>query len=163
MTTVSDLVLSDDSAFAKVLSKATVVKAVVDKARARLNVDVRDLLMQAWRTRSALREAARETLDTPGLVRKVTLKTFAVPWQHSMDLDVRLSGKHIATVTVGVVVELEVTALIAVVQSGRLTAIEGGTYKASGSGTVQDRPLLGRSVSMDLRYEFPLGEGISLI
>ncbi len=163
MTTVGDLLLNDASAFGKALPNAAQAKAVADKVRGKLHIDVRDLLVNAWRTRSALREAARETLDTPGLVRKVTLKTFAVPWQHNMQLDVRVNGKHVATVAVGVLVELEVTALIAVVQSGRLTAVEGGTYKASASGTVQGHALLGRSVTLDLRYELPLGNGITLV
>lgn len=163
MTTVSDLLLNDQSAFTKALSNAAQAKAVADKVRAKLHIDVRDLLVQAWRTRSSLREAARETLDTPGLVRKVTLKTFAVPWQHGMELDVRVNGQHVASVNVAVLVELDVTALIAVVQSGRLTAVEGGTFKATASGTVQSHALLGRSVTLDLRYELPLGNGITLI
>jgi hypothetical protein len=163
MTTVSDLLLSDDSAFAKALPSPAAAKAVYERVRSKLHIDVRDLLMEAWRTRSALLAAARETVEAPGLVRKVTLKSFAVPWEHGMDLDVRLNGKHIASVTVGVRVELEVTALIAVVQTGRLMAIEGGTYKASASGTVLSHSLLGRSVTLDLRYEMPLGDGIALV
>jgi hypothetical protein len=163
MTTVSDLLLSDEADFVKALPTAAAGKAVLERVREKLRIDVRDLLMQAWRTRSALRKAARETLDTPSLVRKVTLKTFAVPWHHGMELDVRLNGKHIATVTVGVLVELEVTALVAVVQKGRLTAVEGGTYKVSASGTVQNHPLLSRSVTIDLRYDLPLGDGVPLV
>jgi hypothetical protein len=163
MTTVSDLLLSDEAGFVKALPSAAAAKAVLQRVQEKLHIDVRDLLMQAWRTRSALRQAARETLDTPGLVRKVTLKTFAVPWSHGMELDVRLNGKHLATVTVAVHVELEVTALVAVVQKGRLTAVEGGMYKVSASGTVQDQPLMTRSVTLDLRYELPLGDGVPLI
>jgi|KBSSwiStaDraftv2_1062776.scaffolds.fasta_scaffold1167283_2 hypothetical protein len=163
MTTVSDLLLSDDSAFAKALPSAASAKAVFERVRAKWNIDVRDLLMEAWRTRSALKTAAQETLDTPGLVKKVTLKSFTIPWEHGMDLEARLNGKHIASVTVGVQVQLEVTALIAMVQSGRLMAIEGGMYKASASGTVANHALLGRSATLDLRYEMPLGDGIPLI
>lgn len=156
MTTVGELLQPD----AKLSAAA---QAAWQKARGALAVDVRDLLMDAWRTRSKLREAARETLATPGLVRKVTLKTFALPWEHSMELDVRLNGQHVASVSVGVRVELEVSALEAVVQGGRLTAIEGGTYTATASGTVADHPLIGKSKTFDLRYELPLGEGIALV
>jgi hypothetical protein len=163
VTTVAELLLADETGFVKALPSPGIGKAVLQRVRAALHIDVRDLLMEAWRTRSALLKAAHETLDTPGKVSRVTLKTFAMPWEHGMDLDVRVNGKHIATVVVGARVELEVTALIAIVQNGRLTAVEGGMYKVTASGTVQSHALMSRSKTLDLRYELPLGDGVPLI
>lgn len=127
-----------------------------------LEFEVGEVLVQAWKARSALADAARQTLAEPGTVRRVKLALYGLPWEYEMDFEIRLSGKRIATVTVQVGLDLEVTALNATVQRGRLVTIDGGHYKVTATLSIHNLPLLSRERTFSLPYELKVGDGIPL-
>jgi hypothetical protein len=128
-----------------------------------LEFEVGEVLVQAWKARSALADAARQTLAEPGTVRRVKLAVYGLPWEYEMDFEIRLSGKRIATVTVQVSLDLEVTALNATVQRGRLVTVDGGQYKVGATLSIHQVPLLARERTFSLPYELKTGDGIALI
>jgi hypothetical protein len=147
-----------------------IARGVMTKVADLLNMEISDVVVGAWRTRSALLKAARETLAKPGTYRQVTLKTYGFDWDHEVDVDVSLNGSTIATVTFVVTVDLEVTALAAIVHNGYLSKVNGGdaTITATLRANSQAPARVGIPVAQgqrqfDLRYEIALpGAGIPL-
>jgi hypothetical protein len=167
MTTVRELVFGDHAGqvqaaerFAHDVSIAGAAVAAVSQA---LDFEVSDVVVWAWKTRSALLEAARETHATPGLVREVTVKTYALPWDYEMHLDVLINGTRSATVKFVLSIALEITALAATVKNGRLTALAAGRCKASALLQAEGRMLAQREMSLELPAEVKVGDGIALI
>ena len=103
------------------MNSPAVCQAVVGRLSQALDFEVSDILLEAFRIQSRLLTAARETHAQPGTVQRVTLKTYELPWEHEFELDVTVSGKHLMTVKAALRLDLEVTALVAVVQRGHLT------------------------------------------
>lgn len=152
-------------------SPVAMARVVLTKVADVLNVPVSDVLVGAWRTRSTLLEAARESLKQPGTVRQVAVTSYAFPWDYSMDVDVTLNGVAIATVSVTTTVELSVLTLNAFVQNGRITRISSGDIviatglHLTGSTAVPvEVPLAHGERKLPLIYEVPLpADGLSLV
>jgi hypothetical protein len=145
------------------VSSPAVCQAVVSKLSQVLDFEVSDVLLDAFRIQSRLLTAARETHAQPGTLQRVTMKTYELPWEHQLELDVTVSGKHLVTVTAGLRLNLEVTALVAIVQRGELTDLEGGRYRVAAHLTVQGREIVSNERLFELLYELKCGPGIPLI
>ncbi|GIH08249.1 hypothetical protein Rhe02_63160 [Rhizocola hellebori] len=172
MTTVRELLFGSASgeieaaehlAASGAVSSPAVCQAVVSRLSQVLDFEVSDVLLEAFRIQSRLLTAARETHAQPGTVQRVTVKTYELPWEHELELDVTVSGKHLMTITAALRLDLEVTALVAVVQRGLLTDVEGGRYRVSAHLTVQGRDIVSRDRLFELLYELKCGSGIPLI
>jgi len=149
----------------------TFARAVMTKVADLLNVQVSDVLVEAWRVRSALLKAAHETAANPGTYKQVTIKSYAFPWDHELDVDVTWNSSTIATVTFVVAVTVEVTAVAAVVHNGHLTSLNGGegairvvlNVKSSKTGAASI-PVAKGDRRFNLSYEMKLaGVGIPLV
>ncbi|GAA1602096.1 hypothetical protein [Catellatospora bangladeshensis] len=140
-------------------------RAVLAKVTELLDIEVSDLLVGAWRTRSALLAAARETYAQPGLRREVGIRSFTMPWEYEADVDVVVDGRTVSTLTAAVTVQLTVTALAAVVEAGRLTALTAGDAVAHGelrfrcSAPEGEHTVVERERPVDLHRELRLGGG----
>lgn len=144
---------------------AALARAVMTKIAELLDIEVSDVLVGAWRTRSALLAAARETHAQPGLRRDVSIRSFTMPWEYEAEVDVVVSGSVVATLTAAVTLQLTVTALAAVVEAGRLTALTAGDAMAHGELRVRcsspeaEHTVAEREQPVDLRRELRLGGG----
>lgn len=167
MTTVRELVFGDAAgevqAAEKLAHDVSISRAVVSKVSEALNFEVSDVLVWGWRTRSALLDAARETHGRPRAMRRVVLKSYAVPWDYEMRLDILVNGARATTMTFVLTLSLEVTALAAVVQNGFLTKIDGGRYRVEAVLKAEGTALVRREHEFDLTYELKIGNGIGLI
>lgn len=108
-----------------------IARTVMTRVAEILDIPVSDVLVGAWRMRSALLTAARETADKPGLERDVTLKGYSFSWHHDADIDVTFDRATIVTVIVSVSADVDVVGLAAVLKGGRLTRITSGEATAS--------------------------------
>jgi hypothetical protein len=145
------------------VSSPAVCQAIISKLSQVFNFQASDILLEAFRIQSRLLIAARETHAQPGTVQRVTLQVYELPWEHTVELEIKVAGKHLMTVTVGLQLNLQVTSLIAIVQKGQLTDLEGGLYRVSATLTIQDTELISRERAFELRYELKCGSGIPLI
>ncbi len=140
-------------------------RAVLAKVTELLDIEVSDVLVGAWRTRSALLSAARETHAQPGLRREVSIRSFTMPWECEADVDVVVDGRTVSTLTAAVTLRLTVTALAAVVEAGRLTALTAGDTVAHGelrvhcSAPEAEHTVVERERPVDLHRELRLGGG----
>ncbi|MDT5024250.1 MAG: hypothetical protein QOE61_676 [Micromonosporaceae bacterium] len=148
-----------------------IARAAMSKVADLLDFEISDVLVGAWRTRSALLKAANETRDKPDIYRQVTIQTYALGWDEDVDVDIKLNGSTMATVTFALSLDLEITALAVVVQSGHITHVQGGdgTVKAALSVRAQTPPQVSRLLAsqelrIDLKYELKVpGKGIPLV
>jgi len=167
MTTVRELIFGDEAGEVRAAERfahdVSIAGAAVSAVSQALDFEVSDVVVWAWKTRSALLEAARETHATPGLVREVKVKTYALPWDYEMHLDVVINGARTATVKFVLSIALEITALAATVQDGRLMALGSGRCKASALLEAEGRMLAQRQMTLDLPAEVKVGEGVALI
>jgi len=159
----AELEAAEKLAASGAVNSPAVCQAVVGRLSQALDFEVSDLLLQAFRIQSRLLTAARETHAQPGTVQRVTLKTYELPWEHEFELDVTVSRKHLMTMTAMLRLNLEVTALAAVVQKGHLTDVEGGRYRVTADLSVQGRAIASRERLFELPYELKCGSGIPLI
>jgi hypothetical protein len=142
--------------------QAMIGREILARVAEALEFEVSAVLVDAWRVRSALLVAARETHASPGLVRQVALMTYEIPWQHQLELDVRVAGHTLTSVTVDVGLLLEVTALSVTIQNGLLTGVGEGSYRVEAGLTILSLPLLTRERVFDLAHELKVGKGIRL-
>jgi hypothetical protein len=84
------------------------------------------MYFHAWRDRSALLTAARETRATRGLKRRVRLRYYYLPFWHDFDADITLNGVTFATIPMSLGLDLGVTGLDVTIQDGRVSRIRGG-------------------------------------
>ncbi|WP_144123961.1 hypothetical protein [Catellatospora sichuanensis] len=144
---------------------AASARAVMARIAELLNIEVAEVLVGAWRTRSALLTAARETHATPGLRREVSIRNFTMPWEYEADVEVVVDGSVVTTLTAAVTLRLTVTALAAVVEAGRLTALTAGAALAYGELRVRcslpeaEHLVAERERPVDLQRELRLGGG----
>ncbi len=166
MTTVRELVFGgaagEVQAAERLAHDVSISRAVVGRVSEALDFEISDVLVWAWQTRSALLEAGRETFRQPGLVRRVTVVSYSVPWDCELKLDILLNGAHTTTITFVLTLSLEVTALAATVQRGQLTAVETGRYEVGVSLTAEGRTLVERARGFDLTQELKISRPIPL-
>jgi len=167
MTTVRELVFGDAAgevrAAEKLAHDVSISRAVVSKVSEALEFEVSDVLVWGWKTRSVLLAAARETHGRPQAMRRVVLKTYTVPWDYEMRLDILLNGARATTMTLVLTLLLEVSALAAVVQNGLLTRIDAGRYRVEAVLKAEGQALIRNEREFELVQELKLGGGIPLI
>lgn len=167
MTTVRELVFGDAvgemRAAEKLAHDVSISRAVVSKVSEALDFEVSDVLVWGWRTRSALLAAARETHGRPRAMQRVMLKTYTVPWDYEMRLDILLNGARATTMTFVLTMLLEVTALAVVIQNGLLKKIESGRYRVDAVLRAEGQALIRNEREFELTTELPVGTGIPLI
>jgi hypothetical protein len=137
--------------------------ALLGKVSELLEFEVSAVLLEAFKTASALGVAARETHAEPGIVRRVHLALFAVPWEHEMELDIRVAGKNVKTVKVTLTLQLTVTALSATIQRGQMVKLDGGEYVVGAALSLHGIEFAARESRFSLPYEIKVGSGISLV
>jgi hypothetical protein len=121
---------------------AAIARTVMSKVADVLDFPVNDVLVGAWRTRSALLEAARETVGKPDAHKEVTLKNYSFGWDHGVDVDVTFNHKTIATVSVVAAISVDITGLVAVVRNGRIAELTSGEMTVSASLTVSSNTVV---------------------
>jgi hypothetical protein len=144
---------------------------VINKVAELLNTEIGQVVAGAWRTRSALLTAARESLQQPGTYREVAIHSFAFPWEYALDVDLTLNRVTIAAVSFSVTAAVQVTALAATIHDGRITGLSAGELTISAALGVTSRtavpigvPLAEGNRTVPLSVELVLpGEGLSLV
>lgn len=129
-----------------------------------LDLGLDDVLMKGWRTHRALRDAGQHSLATsPHGEELVELAQHTVSSTHSPHVDLLVNGRQIAIIEVTIVLALDVDALVAVVSSGKLTALRSGSCLARLVVSVQDREVVSRERTFEAPLHVALGDGVDLV
>jgi hypothetical protein len=146
---------------------AAVQNAVLARAGAAasdvLALDMVDILGAAWRKHAALRQAAAETLAAPDSEQVVHMIAHKVSFKHAPSVEIRYQDQPIATILIEAVLDMEIKGLLAVVRSGYLTGVQGGTCDVVGTLSLSGTPIARRQRTLELRFAIGFRQGIPLL
>jgi hypothetical protein len=145
------------------VAPAAIARAALTRVSELLDIEVSDVLVGAWRTRSALIKAAKETRKKPGVHQQVTIRSYAFPWDFGVDFDVNLSGKKIGTISFLAGVEIDVVGLAVVVHNGSIVGVVSGEVKVGASLRIGSRTAVPVSLPLaQAERKLPLSAELTL-
>jgi hypothetical protein len=128
-----------------------------------LDLDVTDIVGQAWGKHSALRRAAAATLAAPDTEQLVEMMTHGMTFEHRPSVEIHVADLPVATIELVARLEITVHGMLAVVRGGRLTAIRAGTADLAGTLTFAGQQVAQRQVSLALPVVVRLRSGLALL
>lgn len=143
-------------------ARTAVLKEVARAAEEILELDVTDIFEQAWRRTAALRAAATTTLTEPDSEQIVALAAHTMSLDHIPQIEVQVDDNPVATITLGVRLEMMVRGLVVAVRGGLLTAVLAGSCDITGTLTVAGLQVWQGAVSLELPPALRPGSGIPL-
>jgi hypothetical protein len=148
------------------LPKATrdaAVHQVAEATAGLLNVDLMELLADGWRKYEGLVAAARRTLAAPGTVELVELASHQVTAEQEPYVSVRVDDHQVATLSLELSIDFDISAMIAEIRAGRLAAVQSGHCDVAATLAVEETELVTRKTRLELPGVINLGHGIRLL
>jgi hypothetical protein len=142
---------------------ATAVKEVKATAADLLDFNLVDMLIAGWRTYHDLTSAARRTLAEPGSKELVSLVTHRVTVEQQPSIRVLVNGQPVVTVQLKFSVGFDVSALLAEIIDGRLTALHTGRCDITVTLAVDGIDVATGRSRLDLPGAIPVTQGIRLL
>jgi hypothetical protein len=128
-----------------------------------LGFSLAELVVDGWREHHDLTVAARRTLARPGTTELVQLATHQITVTRQPRIDVFVNSDVVATVEVELTVIFVISALIAGVHGGRLTALHSGRCDITGTLAIQGTEVLAKQGRIEPSGAIALREGIRLL
>jgi len=145
-------------------SPDAVRRLVTQKVDSFLDVDVKDVLTWAWHARQNLIRAAHETSGRPGQARDVSLVALPIEWTYEPTLVVLVSKVQVARIPCNLSVRVDIGAIVATVENGRLTRLGAGKCWVEVGLAVAHAHLVGGRRELDVSVEMRLpAAGLALI
>ena len=128
-----------------------------------LKLDLINIIAMGWRKHSALRHAAKRTLETPGNIEVVQLATHRMTSFHRPYVNLLWDDAVLGTMHFEVNLELLVKALVVTVQSGKLAALHSGSCDITAELAVEGIEIARTESHLDMPLTIDLGGGIPLL
>jgi hypothetical protein len=128
-----------------------------------LDIDLGGLLVAGWRQHSALRRAARATLDAPGSTELVALVTHRIASTHRPQVDLLVNDVLVAAVEFELEVVADIDCLLATVRAGRLVQLHTGRCRVQATLACAGEPITSGGATLDAPLIVTVGHGIALI
>jgi hypothetical protein len=163
------LAVAGDSDLGRALEK---LPQVMSEAAARelaaataglLNLNLPDVIVAGWRAHAELVAAARRTLASPGSTEFVGLAAHSVTVTQEPYVTLLADGHRIATLRLELSLVLGITAVVARVSAGRLTALESGHCDITATLAMQGIDVETKQTRLELPGVITLGTGIPLL
>ena len=145
------------------VTREAAVREVSQAAAGLLDIDLLGLLVAGWRGVHDLAGAARRTLATPGGTELVDLGSHQITVTRNPSVDVMVDNVRLARVQLGLSVVFDVSALVAGVSAGLLTALHSGRCDITATLVIQGTTMLTRPGHLELPGTVTLGSGIRLL
>lgn len=139
------------------------VGAVAAAAVGLLGFGLGGLVAEGWREHHDLIAAARRTLAAPGSTELVRLADHSVAFTRQPYVSVLANGVDVATVELELTLTFDVSALVAGVSAGRLTALHSGRCDVTAELGVQGTEVVTRQAEVKLGGVLALRDGIRLL
>jgi hypothetical protein len=140
------------------VARRALVEEIEARVRMILGETLADLVLDGWRTHAAIQQAVVKSRAEPGVDQVVPLREHSISADRSHDLDVAVDGVRVLTLSVQLVVRLELYDAVAVVRDGRLLAVRSGQANANGAVTVEGVSVAQRRVTFPLSAELVIRE-----
>jgi hypothetical protein len=132
-------------------------------AQGLIDLDLGDVLVAGWRKYSALTNAAERTLAMPGSEEVVVLATHRVTSTHRPSVDLLVDGAKVNTFDFELKIVFDVVGLVAVVTSGDLVALRGGSCVITATLAIEGAQLGQRQAQGDLALMVQLHPPVPLL
>jgi hypothetical protein len=128
-----------------------------------LDIDLGGLLVEGWRTGTALRTAAHATLAEPGSSEVVELARHRLTSTYRPHVDLLVEGRQVTSLPVELTLVFDVHSLVATVRGGRLVGLQCGQCELTATLSAAGATLAQRNGELDAALLVPLGAGIPLV
>jgi hypothetical protein len=144
-------------------TREAVVREAATVAAELLDVDLIDMLVAGWRRHHDLTAAARRSLAAPGSTELVDLAPHEITVTQHPFVTVRVDGRQVARIQLGVSVAFDISGLSAGISAGRLVALYSGQAEVTVTLTIQGTNFLTRRARLELPGVIQPGAGIRLL
>jgi hypothetical protein len=128
-----------------------------------LDIDLGGLLVEGWRTATALRTAAEATLADPATSEVVDLARHKLTSTYRPHVDLLVDGRQVTSLPLELTVVFDVHSVVATVRGGRLVGLHCGRCEVTGTLAAAGATLASRTGQVDAGLLVPLGSGIPLV
>ncbi len=128
-----------------------------------LDLNLIDVIITGWREHADLTAAARRTLASPGSTELVGLVAHRVTMTQQPYVSLLADGHRIATLELQLSLELDITAVVARVHAGRLTALQSGHCDVTATLAMQGIDVETQRARLELPGVIGLGTGVPLL
>jgi hypothetical protein len=127
------------------------------------DISITDLLKTGWQDVKALREAAKETVATPGTTKTVELHKLTLAWRYDPEFEVYADNIKIVTVPFACDIVIEMVELFAVVTHGCLVALKVEAMQVGLEIMAAKKTFVSESTQLIPAREIAIGHGIGLV
>lgn len=128
-----------------------------------LELDLTQVLLGAWSTYAALREAGQRTSANPESEELVELLSHRVTLDNRPSIELLVNGKRVATVHFVLMLQITVEALTATIRTGKLIGLRVGRCDFDASVSIEGKIVASRRTQLELPFSARLGSGIALV
>jgi len=146
----------------KTIRKEAIV-AIIAATMVLLEFDVIELLVDGWREHHDLTEAARHTLAKPASTELVALATHSITASQQPSIDLFVNSKKVATIAIELAVQFDISAAVAGVSAGMLTALHAGRCDITATLAIQGAQAIQKNKRIALPGVVSLQPGIRLL
>ncbi len=139
------------------------VAAIIAATMVLLQFDVIELLVDGWREHHDLTDAARHTLAKTGSTELVVLATHRITVSQQPSVDLVLNGERVETVQLELTIQFDISAAVAGVIAGMMTALHSGRCDITATLAIQGAEAIQRQKRIDLPGVISLNHGIRLL
>jgi hypothetical protein len=128
VTSLTRLILAADSDLRNLprAVRRAAARAAAEQTTGLLDVDLIGLVVAGWRDHRDLAIAARRTLASPGRTERAELAAHRITTSQQAGVTIVAGGQQAITLELDLLIEFEITALVAAISAGRLTAFHSG-------------------------------------
>ena len=127
-----------------------------------LDIDLGTLALDGWAKYDRLHDAARRSSEPGAEPERVRLVEHQIISTHAPALEIYVNGALLATINLGLEVEINVHGLDAEIRSARLTALRTGDVDVRATLSFEGSAVVERERSYDVGALLPLNSGVPL-
>ncbi|HEU0012709.1 MAG TPA: hypothetical protein VFQ45_03460 [Longimicrobium sp.] len=137
-------------------------RTLVDRMRELLNTPLDQVLAGAWRKYDGFTEFADTTRHPPGEVNVVELAQHTVRWTQQPAVDVAFQGNVLATLHLGIQVEIKLDGGRVTVQDGHFKSLSVGTLHINARVSLEGDQVAKYEDTLKIPGELQFGDGIAI-
>jgi hypothetical protein len=138
------------------VARRALIEEIEAKLRMVMSETFVDLILGGWRAYAAVTQAIRKSRSQPGVDQVVPLRNHTIKAARQHSLDIEVDGCPVMTLSIQLVVRVQLYDAVAVVRDGQLVAVRSGQAKADGEVTVDGVEVAQRTLTFPLTAELAL-------
>lgn len=138
------------------IARRALIEEIEAKLRMVLSETLVDLILGGWRAYGAVQQAIGKSRSQPGVDQIVPLRNHTIKAARQHSLDVEVDGCRVMTLSVQLVVHIQLYDAVAVVTDGQLVAVRSGQAEADGTVTVEGVQVAQRMLIFPITAELAL-------